>query len=110
MACENIKSLTSSNQSLCHGTMSNLEVLNACDRYFNQTTYQNTTNNFLDELTTQIIEARNVKVSEVGNVNLTGMFIGKTGVGYQLLRLFDWENIPSIICLESPLFLYKTLH
>jgi hypothetical protein len=109
-ACENIKLLSSTNQGLCHGSMSNIEILTACDKYFNQTKYQNITNNFLDQISTQIIEGKSPGVSETGNLNLTGMFIGKTGVAYQLLRFHDWINMPSTLCLETPLFFYKTLH
>jgi lantibiotic modifying enzyme len=90
--------------------MSNVEILKACDNYFNQTKYKDNVKDFLDKMTTQIIDGKNLNVSETGNVNLTGMFIGKAGIGYQLLRFFDWENIPSTLCLETPLFYYKTLH
>ena len=29
-----------------------------------------------------------------------GLFMGFAGIGYQLLKFYDWKNIPSILCLE----------
>ena len=110
VACKNILPSKFFNQSLCHGSMSNIEVLHAADRYFMTNTHEELVNSCINQVSQQIINGKLPKVSENGMINLTGMFIGITGVGYQLLRFYDWENIPSIICLETEFFKYKTLH
>lgn len=110
VACKNILPSKFLNQSLCHGSMSNIEVLHAADRYFMTNTHEELVNSYINQVSQQIINGKLPKVSENGMINLTGMFIGITGVGYQLLRFYDWENIPSIICLETEFFKYKTLH
>jgi lantibiotic modifying enzyme len=110
VACKNILPSKFLNQSLCHGSMSNIEVLYAADRYFLTNTHEELVNSYINQVSQQIINGKLPKVTENGMINLTGMFIGITGVGYQLLRFYDWENIPSIICLETEFFKYKTLH
>jgi lantibiotic modifying enzyme len=110
IACKNILPSKYLNLSLCHGSMSNIEILNAADNYFKDNYYQDIINSFINQVSEQTIMGKLPKVSENGSINLTGMFIGLTGVGYQLLRFYDWENIPSIICLETDFYKYKTLH
>ena len=110
VATENISNLEKLNHGLCHGSMGNLEILAASDNYFKENRYTNLINNFLEDLSSNIIEGKIPRVSENGAINLTGMFVGKTGVGYQLMRFYDWEKVPSIICLETPLHYYKTMH
>lgn len=110
IACKNILPTEFLNLSLCHGSLSNIEILNAADRYFKENTYQSMINSYISQVANQILNGKLPKVSETGLINLTGMFIGITGVGYQLLRFYDWENIPSIICLETDFYKYKTLH
>ncbi len=39
-----------------------------------------------------------------------GLFDGEAGIGYQLLRFAQWEHIPSLLALESPMRNILPLH
>ncbi|MFB9096447.1 DUF4135 domain-containing protein [Flavobacterium jumunjinense] len=110
-SCENIiKSLNLLNFSLCHGNLSNIEILKSAGRILQNDYYESISENFINKLSLEILNDKIPKVSETGNLNYNGMFIGLTGVAYQLLRFYNWEETPSIICLETNLYKYKTLH
>lgn len=43
-------------------------------------------------------------------MELLGLFLGYAGFGYQMLRFYDWEDTPSILCLETPKTKNNELH
>ena len=39
-----------------------------------------------------------------------GVLAGISGMAYQMLRFYDWENTPSLLCLETPKNMNYVLH
>lgn len=86
------------NLSVCHGSMGNLEVLQAvlkwkgvdgenCLRWFNS-------------IVNEIISGKDIVCGDDNRNSQVGLFMGFAGIGYQLLRFYDWKSLPSILCLE----------
>lgn len=94
IACPQIEKRIGYNLSVCHGSMGNLEVLHAL------------TGNpahclkWVDAIAKEIISNQDVICGDNNRNSQVGLFMGFAGVGYQLLRFYDWERLPSIICIE----------
>lgn len=111
IAKENIiKTGIGGNQSLCHGDLGNLEILRAISTYL----YDDKTKFFIENyLQTLILKHKNgesFKTGEDGLIPLVNLFMGEAGIGYGFLRHYDWANVPSILCLESPKNDFINLH
>ncbi|GAB4256789.1 MAG: hypothetical protein Kow0079_13950 [Vicingaceae bacterium] len=94
---------TNTSHCLCHGLFGNALILNEI--------------NLKDTLTEIINKANNQLITEVnrysinhqwktgftnGKFSLNGLFLGTSGIGYALLKIFINNNIPSVLTLESP--------
>lgn len=88
------------NLSICHGTMGNIEVMNAINYYLGNTGIDNDTCGWLTSIIHQINVKGNLLCGDDNSNSLIGMFMGISGIGYQLLRMADWKSVPCIMCLE----------
>lgn len=96
---------------LCHGDLGDLEILRALltgQPAENDT--RATIRTYLKQYIAQASQGKQFRCGTGGDLELLGAFVGKAGIGYNLLRLAEWEHIPSLLCLESPLLNEACLH
>lgn len=111
IAKENIiKTGIGGNQSLCHGDLGNLEILRAIGTHFNDNEIKYFVQNYLSTLILKFKNGEAFKTGEDGTIPLVNLFMGEAGIGYGFLRQYDWENVPSILSLESPKNEFLNLH
>jgi type 2 lantibiotic biosynthesis protein LanM len=91
----------SSNHSLCHGDLGNLELLLQASLIFDEPQWKTQ----VDRLSAIILKS----IDEYGwlcgvplRVETPGLMTGLSGIGYQLLRLSAPSQVPSVLMLESP--------
>jgi len=85
---------------LCHGDLGNSELfLSAGLKFKDQKLI-----NFAHSIGSNVIKEKNengkYSTGVSNKIELPGMFLGLSGIGYQLLRLVDPVSIPSILTLE----------
>ncbi|MBM7580805.1 type 2 lanthipeptide synthetase LanM family protein [Jeotgalibacillus terrae] len=86
--------------SLCHGDLGNSELfLNAGLKLQNQNYVE-----LAQSVGVSVIEEKNKNgyyfTGISNNIELPGLFLGLSGIGYQLLRLAEPEIVPSVLTLE----------
>lgn len=87
------------NLSICHGSMGNLEVLKSISSQFFRERICCT--EWINAIARYISNGKDIVCGDDNRNSQVGLFMGFAGIGYQLLRFHDWENVPSIICLET---------
>lgn len=97
----------SGNQCICHGDFGNLEILKSLNNDLETDTF---IWNYLDKLCDDFNINKKFNCGDGGQIELLGLFMGYSGFGYQMLRFYDWENTPSVLCLETPNSLNYELH
>lgn len=95
------------NQCICHGDFGNLEILKGLSSKNENDSF---IWDYLDKLCDDFIKNKKLNCGDGGQMELLGLFMGYSGFGYQMLRFFDWENTPSVLCLETPNTLNYELH
>ena len=101
------------NHCINDGIFGNLEVLYALSKKLKKASLQTNVLKYLNQMIVQKKESENWLCGKNDNsVLLSGMFLGLSGIGYNLLRFADWVNVPSILALESAVFnkSYNPLH
>lgn len=94
------------NLSVCHGTMGNLEILKAIDSVlYNGHKYEKSIQEWINSIVRLIKENGKILCGDDNLNSQIGMFMGYAGIGYQLLRMYDWQHVPSIMCLETSPFI-----
>jgi lantibiotic modifying enzyme len=91
----------SSNHSLCHGDLGNLELLLEAGRTLNEEKWLRQA----DRFAALILESVEQDGWLCGNrlaVESPGLMTGIAGIGYGLLRAAEPERIPSVLTLEPP--------
>ncbi len=89
------------NLSVCHGSLGNLEVLRLLSRQDDAKAIK-----WVNNIAIEISKGKDIICGDDNRNSQVGLFMGLAGIGYQLLKFYDWENIPSILCLETS---YSTL-
>ena len=83
-----------SNYCLCHGDMSNLEILyNVADKTSN-TEIKNTVMKYISGYANAINTG---KLDKLPSYETLGLFEGISGIGYNLLKFSSWNEIPTLI-------------
>ncbi|PRT15283.1 type 2 lanthipeptide synthetase LanM family protein [Bacillus wiedmannii] len=86
--------------SLCHGDLGNSELFCLASLKLNNTKYLETAR----EIGMHVIKEKNEQgkflTGVTNNIELPGLFLGLSGIGLQLLRLADPENVPSVLILQ----------
>ncbi len=98
------------NQCVCHGDLGNMEILMAVNNYLNDNKSNNNIYNYLNKLCDSFDKGLKFNYGDGGRMELLGLFMGFSGIAYQMLRFYNWENTPSILCLETPKKLNNELH
>ena len=86
------------NLSICHGTMGNLEILHALKNYGYEINCD--LNSYERTIIQSILAKSSIWCGDDNYDSLIGLFMGISGIGYQLLRLYSWKTVPSVMCLE----------
>jgi type 2 lantibiotic biosynthesis protein LanM len=86
--------------SLCHGDLGNSELFCLAALRLNNHKYLETAR----EIGMSVIKEKNKQgkflTGVQNNIELPGLFLGLSGIGLQLLRLADPENVPSVLVLQ----------
>ncbi|WP_171047811.1 type 2 lanthipeptide synthetase LanM [Pedobacter xixiisoli] len=110
-AVNNILNGKTESDCLCHGRGSDYEVLSLCASYLRDKKLQEKVTSKLHALNKNILSNSYQMVYGDGNkMEMLGLFTGLCGIGYVLLRHYDWENVPSVISNESSNLNYRTAH
>ncbi len=89
------------NHSLCHGDLGNLEVLLTASRVLNDPQYHV----HVECLAAMILDSIETYGWSTGvplGTEIPGLMTGIAGIGYELLRLVDPDNVPSVLQLAFP--------
>lgn len=86
---------------LCHGSMGNMELLLLASKSFHESSYYK----MAWEITSDIVVTAKKEQWYCGipqKSKVPTLMVGLSGIGYQLLRITDPVNVPSILTLELP--------
>lgn len=89
------------NHSLYHGDLGNLETLLVATQTLDDAQYQA----HLARISTQVLEsiaAHGLLMGTPMNVETPGLMLGLAGMGYELLRLAEPTQVPSVLLLAPP--------
>lgn len=87
------------NLSVCHGSMGNLEILQAVTGEMGKDAAR--CSEWVNAIANEIICNKDIICGDDNKNSQVGLFMGFAGIGYQLLRFYDWEGVSSIMCLET---------
>lgn len=88
--------------SLCHGDLGNSELLHMAGLELNQTNLINKAHSIGMHVLKESYEIGEYRTGVSGNLELPGLFLGTSGIGYQFLRLAQPDIVPSVLTLEKP--------
>ncbi|MGG3805390.1 type 2 lanthipeptide synthetase LanM family protein [Metabacillus fastidiosus] len=89
------------NDNLCHGNMGDSELyLMAALHYKNEDLLWRA-RHIGKQMLNNMREAKTYNVDSPANIESLGLFVGISGIGYQLLRLRNPDHIPSVLTLEN---------
>ena len=83
------------NLSVCHGSLGNLEILHLLLTPNDTEVFR-----WVNSIAIEISNGKDIICGDDNRNSQVGLFMGFAGIGYQLLRFYDWKNVPSILCLE----------
>lgn len=95
VAIKQIEKRIGYNLSVCHGSLGNLEVLRLLSMQDDTKVFK-----WVNSIATEISKGKDIICGDNNRNSQVGLFMGFAGIGYQLLKFYDWKNIPSILCLE----------
>jgi type 2 lantibiotic biosynthesis protein LanM len=90
-----------SNHSLCHGSLGNLEAFLRAQQVLGNPVYQEQ----VKQLATMLldhIETHGCLTGVPRGLETPGLMMGLAGIGYELLRLAEPEQVPSVLLLAPP--------
>lgn len=79
------------NDSLCHGNMGIIDLSTSANSKFNI--------KFLSHVLKSKNENNSFMLNDTENIQNTSLYTGLSGIGYEILRTYDGENIPSLLTL-----------
>lgn len=91
------------NHSLCHGALGNIDLLLTATRRFNRPEDQQRLERALAIVVGSLERHGRVTGVPLG-VETPGLMTGLAGMGYELLRLAEPDNVPSILLLAPPIW------
>lgn len=109
IALENSLKKTGFNQSLCHGDMGNIEIAACISKNIGDEVSYKTCIEKMNRLAS--IDPESFITGTEGQlIKVLGLFTGLAGVAYNFLRFYDFDAVPSVLAVESPLLTYNSLH
>lgn len=102
IAAKNTVSSKTESSCLCHGKSSDIEILKAYNSILKDPVIERKISSDISTLTEKLLSNSFQMIYGDGTkMEMIGLFLGLSGIGYLLLRIHDWKNMPSILCLES---------
>jgi lantibiotic modifying enzyme len=91
---------------LCHGSLGNYEVLVSMAELLKNDELKNVVRN---ELYKKVISMSGRHENWITGLNnqqysLIGLFLGLSGISYNIMRVFWQDDVPSVLTLDSPIF------
>lgn len=86
------------NLCICHGTLGNIEILKAILGALNEN--DDITIPWVQSIIKHINSGEDIVCGDDNVNSQIGLYMGISGIGYQLLRFLDWKKVPSIMGLE----------
>jgi len=91
-----MSSFLSQDDTLCHGNMGKVDYCIEVYKATNNREYLD----YAKKIINYIIEKGEFNTGGPEEIPMLGMFTGVTGIGYELLRMVDIQNIPSVLTLQ----------
>ena len=88
-----INSSISKFETICHGNFGKVEFFIEQYKYTKEKKWLN----LAKKLATMQLKQSYMNYGELPEINFFGLFTGLTGIGYELLRIIDNENVPSVL-------------
>lgn len=88
------------NQCVCHGDSGNLEILKIIGEILNDMQMINNVHSKMNELAYRILTGKDLIFGDGRTLPTLGLFLGESGVAYQMLRFAKWDDVPSILFLD----------
>lgn len=105
-----VKKGFSSLHCLCHGMVGNAEALIAISDFINTPELKKIAEDkLLFEIQNNLVNFNWRTGFTNGKFSLNGLFLGTSGIGYNLLKIFVNKNIPSLLMLQPPVVTQKSV-
>ncbi|MNN57571.1 Lanthionine synthetase C-like protein [compost metagenome] len=94
---------------LCHGDLGNLELLLLAGKNLDRPEWIEMARWYGKQAVNYYQSNGEYLTGITKCSNIQGLWLGLSGIGYQMLRLASDNEIPSILCLQEPFVLTRTL-
>ncbi|MUG24029.1 type 2 lantipeptide synthetase LanM [Paenibacillus macerans] len=94
---------------LCHGDLGNLELLLLAGKYLNRQEWVEMARGYGREAVNYYQSKGEYLTGITKCSNIQGLWLGLSGIGYQMLRLASDKDFPSILSLQEPLVQTRSL-
>lgn len=88
------------NQCVCHGDLGNLEILRIIGETMNDCSISEYAVECANAIALRVINEEELVYGDGSILPTIGLFLGKAGIAYQLLRFAHWESVPSVLFLN----------
>ena len=95
-----IKNSLGRNHCVCHGDSGNLEILYMIGETMNDKSLCEFAESSMLVLASRIKNREPIVYGDGKEMATLGLFLGKAGLGYQMLRFYNWSSVPSILFLD----------
>ncbi|WP_338754925.1 type 2 lanthipeptide synthetase LanM family protein [Bacillus sp. FJAT-52991] len=89
------------NHNLCHGNMGDTELYLLASKQYNDDQLLWKARSIGKQVIGSIKNIKRYQVDSPSNIDSLGLFVGISGIGFQLLRLRNPNHIPSVLTLEN---------
>ena len=102
LAASRLISTLGKNDCICHGDLGNLEILKIIGESLDDVQIINIAHSGMSSLASKIINGNELIYGDGRHMPSYGLFLGRSGAAYQMLRFAKWETVPSILFLNFP--------
>ncbi len=88
------------NQCVCHGDLGNLEILRIIGETLKDCAIAECANACANAIALRVINDEILVYGDGSFLPTIGLFLGKSGIAYQLLRFAYWKTVPSVLSLK----------
>ena len=89
--------------SLCHGDLGNSELFHVAGNVLGRPEWNRMAHAVGMNVIKEKQEIGKYKTGVGRHIEIPGLFMGLSGIGYQLLRLAKPNQVPSVLTLEKPI-------
>lgn len=95
-----IKKHLGDNQCVCHGDLGNLEILKILGEELNDVSISEYADSCIKTIALRVINDEELVYGDGSTFPTLGLFLGRSGIAYQLFRFAHWGRVPSILYLN----------